>query len=77
MATVKALADKVKFQNTGKTEYRVETVLSGAKCNWKTTFDSYEEAMEYIENEKANDSGFCDDRRFLVTEIYTRTMGLF
>ena len=75
MATVEALTGKVKFVNTGKTEYRVETLLNGSKSRWKQTFSTYEDAMKYIEDE--SDIGGFLGREYLVTEVFTRTLGVF
>ena len=73
MANVAAISGKVKFVNTGKTQYRVETLLNNRKSKWVQHFDSFAAALEFIEVEKDQFKG----SNFLVTEVFTRTLGVF
>ena len=73
MATVAALSGKIKFANTGKTQYRVETLLNNRKSTWVQHFNSFDAALEYIESEKDR----FENSKFLVTEVFTKTLGVF
>ena len=39
MTTVAAISGKVKFANTGKSQFRVETLLNDKRSGWKQHFD--------------------------------------
>ena len=75
MTTVAALSDNVKFVNKGKTQYRVETILKGNRSGWKQHFDTFADAVKWIEDQKQD--YFIVDRSYLVTEVFTKTMGVF
>lgn len=68
---VAALTGKVKYVNTGKTQYKVETLLNGKRSGWVQTYNDMEKVKEYI------DAGRFGDQTFLVTEVTTRTIGVF
>lgn len=81
MKTV-ALTGKVKFTANDKVQYRVETILDGRKSGWKQHYDTKEKAMAFIEREKTwHDSvGLSSSSlltQYLVTEVTTKTLGLF
>jgi hypothetical protein len=71
--TVTALTDKVKFVNTGKTQYKIETLLGGKRSGWSQTKATMPEVMDYIKRNRHGES----DTTFLVTEVTTRTLGIF
>lgn len=72
------LIDKVHFTDPGTIKYRVETILtSGRKSGWKQHFDTFEDAQEFIERERKWFDGVKDAPKYLVTEVGTRTIGLF
>ena len=74
MTTVAAISGKVKFANTGKSQFRVETLLNDKRSGWKQHFDSFAAAVEFIEVEKEQ---FGADKKYLITEVFTKTLGVF
>ena len=77
MTTVAAISGKVKFANTGKTQYRVETLLNDKRSGWKQHFDSFAAAVEFIEVEKEQFGAVGADKKYLITEVFTKTLGVF
>lgn len=63
---------KLKFVNTGKTEYQVETIIDNCRTRWTAKFKTYTDAIEFIKS-RDKQSGV----KYLVTEISTKTMGVF
>ena len=75
MTSVTALSGKVKFANTGKTQYRVEHLIDDRKTKWSQTFKSYVEAIDYVKQAKLDLDN--DRSKYLITEIFTKTLGVF
>ena len=78
MTNVVAISGKVKFDNTGKTQYRVETLLNHKRSGWKQHFDSFAAAVKFIESKKECDAACnINNSTYLVTEVFTKTLGVF
>ena len=75
MTMVAAISGKIQFANKGKTQYRVDTILKGKRSGWKQHFDTFADAVKWIEDQKQD--YFIVDRNYLITEVFTKTLGVF
>jgi len=74
MTKATALTGKVKFTNLNTTKYRVETLFNGKRSRWQQTFDTLEKALANVEGQRKE---WTSEATYLVTEITTRTIGVF